>query len=127
MRKFETRSLSPEVLEPVRRQRRVDGRAGDRAMAEPPLDSPGVVALVREGVSAGVPQHVRVRLELQAGARRGALAPVLGRERGRCYYLSKPRVASMSSAFDVRCGRLAGAWLFISMSATACGRLEDPS
>jgi hypothetical protein len=28
-------SVSPEVLEPVRRQRRVDGRAGDPAMAEP--------------------------------------------------------------------------------------------
>jgi hypothetical protein len=51
--------IAPEVLEPVRRQRRVDGRAGDRAMPKPPLDCPGVVALVGEGVAAGVPQACR--------------------------------------------------------------------
>jgi hypothetical protein len=38
----------PEVLEPVRRQRRVDGGAGDRTVSEPALDCPGVVALVGE-------------------------------------------------------------------------------
>jgi hypothetical protein len=37
-------------------------------MAEPALDRPGVVPLVGEGVAAGVPQHVRVGLELKAGA-----------------------------------------------------------
>jgi hypothetical protein len=44
-------SILPEILEPVRRQRRVDSRAGDRPMPEPPLDRPGVVALVGEGVA----------------------------------------------------------------------------
>ena len=34
-------------------------------MAEPSLDRPRVVALVGQGVAAGVPQHVGVRLELQ--------------------------------------------------------------
>jgi hypothetical protein len=42
-------------------------------MAEPALDRPGVVPLIGKGVAAGVPQHVRVRLELQAGADGGAL------------------------------------------------------
>jgi hypothetical protein len=45
-----------------RRQRRADRGAGDRPMAEPALDSPGVVPFVGEGVAAGVPQHVRVGL-----------------------------------------------------------------
>jgi hypothetical protein len=36
-------------------------------VAEPVLDRAGVVPFVGEGEAAGVPQHVRVRLELQAG------------------------------------------------------------
>jgi hypothetical protein len=51
-------SIPPEVLEPVRRPRRVDGRAGDRAMSEPALDRPGVVPLVGQRVAAGMAQHV---------------------------------------------------------------------
>ena len=35
-------------------------------MAEPSLDRPGVVTLVGKGVAAGVAQHVRVGLELEA-------------------------------------------------------------
>jgi hypothetical protein len=38
---------------------------------EPALDRRGVMTLVGEGVAAA--QHVRVRLELKAGDRRGAL------------------------------------------------------
>jgi hypothetical protein len=41
-------------------------------MAEPCLDCPSVVALVGEGVSTGVAEHVRVRLEVEA---RGARCP----------------------------------------------------
>jgi hypothetical protein len=37
-------SFPPEVLEPVRHQNRVGGRAGDRAMTEPALDRPGLMA-----------------------------------------------------------------------------------
>jgi hypothetical protein len=44
-------------------------------MAEPALDRQGVVPLVGEGVAAGVAQHVRVRLELQAGG--GGRPPML--------------------------------------------------
>jgi hypothetical protein len=36
-------------------------------MAEPALNSPGVVPLVGKSVAAGVAQHVRVGLQLQAG------------------------------------------------------------
>jgi hypothetical protein len=39
-------------------------------MAKPALDRPGVVPLIREGVTAGVAEHVRVRLDLQASASR---------------------------------------------------------
>jgi hypothetical protein len=35
-----SRSLSPKILEPVRRQGRIDRRARDRAMTEPPFDRP---------------------------------------------------------------------------------------
>jgi hypothetical protein len=39
-------SYPPEVLEPVRRQRRVDGGAGDRPMCKPALERPVVVPLL---------------------------------------------------------------------------------
>jgi hypothetical protein len=35
-------------------------------MAEPPLDRPGVVALIGERIAAGVTEHVRMRLQLEA-------------------------------------------------------------
>jgi hypothetical protein len=62
-----------KILEPVRRQCRVDGRARDRPMAEPSLDRPGVVALVGQRVAAGVAQHVGMGLDLKLGASRRAL------------------------------------------------------
>jgi hypothetical protein len=61
------RGATPEVLEPVRRQGPIDRSAGDRPMAEPALDRPGVVALVGERVATGVAQHVRMCLELHLG------------------------------------------------------------
>jgi hypothetical protein len=51
------------------------GRRGEAAavyFAEPALDRPGVVALVGERIAAGVPQQLRVGLELQAGGGRVA-------------------------------------------------------
>jgi hypothetical protein len=53
---------SVEVLESVRRQGCVDRSARDRSMAKPCLDCPSVVALVGEGVAAGVAEQARVRL-----------------------------------------------------------------
>jgi hypothetical protein len=55
--------IPPELLESVRRQRGVDGRAGDRAVAEPSLDGTGIVTLVGKGIATGVAEHVRVGLE----------------------------------------------------------------
>ena len=58
-------SLPPEILEPVRRQRRIDRRRRDRPVPEPPLDCPGVVPPVRQRVAAGVAEHVRMSLQLK--------------------------------------------------------------
>ena len=44
-----------------------------RAMPEPALDRPGVAPLVGEGIAARVAQPLRVSLELQNSAARGAL------------------------------------------------------
>jgi hypothetical protein len=44
---FARKSIPPEVLEPVRRQRRVNSGAGDRPMAKPALDRTGIVSLRR--------------------------------------------------------------------------------
>jgi hypothetical protein len=54
-------------------------------MPKPALDRSAVVPLVGEGVAAGVPQHVGMGLELQAGTDRGALdhASEAGRGEGR--------------------------------------------
>ena len=43
---FRKPSLPPEVLEPVRRKRRVHRGAGDRPVPQPTLNNPGVVARV---------------------------------------------------------------------------------
>src|SRR5260370_13945495 len=59
-------SLPPEILEPVRRQRRIDRCARNRAMAEPSLDRPGIVPLVGKRIAAGVAKHVRVSLQFKA-------------------------------------------------------------
>jgi hypothetical protein len=66
-------STPPELFESVRSQSSVDSSAGDRPMSEPALNSPGVVPLVGESVTPSGTRHVRVDLELQAGAGRGAL------------------------------------------------------
>jgi hypothetical protein len=58
----------------------------DGAMAEPVLDQPYVVALVRERVAAGVPEHVGVNFEQEARALADALdQPIDGI--GRCLIL----------------------------------------
>jgi hypothetical protein len=62
------RSISPEILEPIRRECSVDRRAGDRPMPEPSLDGTGVVTLVGEGIPAGVAEHVWVNLQFERGA-----------------------------------------------------------
>jgi hypothetical protein len=53
-------SLAPEVLEPRRRQLRVAYGMLNGPMAEPVLNSPRVVAGVRQCVAAAVAEHVRM-------------------------------------------------------------------
>jgi hypothetical protein len=57
-----------KILEPIGRQGRIDGRARDRAMTEPPLNRPGVVTCVGKRVAAGLAKHVRMRLQFEPGA-----------------------------------------------------------
>jgi hypothetical protein len=52
-----TNRLSPEVLEPVRRQLGVAHGVLDVFVAEPRLQCPGVVAGISKRVAATVPQH----------------------------------------------------------------------
>jgi hypothetical protein len=71
-------------------------------MAEPCLDCPSVVALVGEGVAAGVAEHVRVCLEVEAG---GAGCPFNhpgkagGRERG-CPLADKDKRRRLALALE---------------------------
>ena len=60
-------SASPEILEPRRRQFGVAHRVLDIAVPEVGLQRARVVPLVGQGVAAGVPEHVRVRLEAELG------------------------------------------------------------
>src|SRR2546427_6748699 len=64
--------LPPEVLEPVRRQGRIDRRRRDRPMPQPTLNRPCLVPLVGEGAAAGVAKHVRMSLQLKAKTKRAA-------------------------------------------------------
>ena len=56
------RRLSPEVLKSIRRKFGVTHRVLDVFVAEPRLQRPGVVAGVRQGIAAAMPQHVRMEL-----------------------------------------------------------------
>jgi hypothetical protein len=49
------RLVPPEVLEPRRRQLRVDNGMLDRNVPQPVLDRPGIVAVIGELVPAAVP------------------------------------------------------------------------
>jgi hypothetical protein len=60
------RSISPEVLEPVRRQRRVDGSAGDGPMGE--ADGTTVPSSVRFD-PAVARTHSRLETEVNSGSR----------------------------------------------------------
>jgi hypothetical protein len=53
------RVVPPEILETIRRQRRVDGRAGDRPMAEPAC--PGVAARAKPAIVMTPVQHQAIQ------------------------------------------------------------------
>jgi len=59
--------VAPEVLEPRRGQLRISNRVLNVAVAEIGLQRARIVPLVGQGITAGVPEHVWVRLEGQLG------------------------------------------------------------
>jgi len=61
--------MSPQPLEPDRREFGVAYCVPDVLVAEVGLDSPGVGAIVGEFVPAGMSQHVGVCLEAELGGR----------------------------------------------------------
>jgi hypothetical protein len=65
--------LPPEVFEPVRGQFGVPNRVLNVPMAKVRLQRPRVMARIRQGEAASVPEHVRVGLELQLSLDPGAL------------------------------------------------------
>ena len=61
--------LTPEILEPRRRQFCVADSVLDAAVTKVSLKRSGVVSLIRERVAAGVPEHVRMGLQPDLGFR----------------------------------------------------------
>jgi len=59
-------SISPEILEPIRRERRVANRPSDRPVAKIVLDRSGVPPIVGQLVAARVAQHMAADLEREA-------------------------------------------------------------
>jgi hypothetical protein len=79
-------SVSPEGLEPVWGQSRVNRRGRDRTVSEPPLNRPGIMPPLRQRIAAGMAKHhvgMRPQLEAETSARRPVdhAAKAGGRER----------------------------------------------
>src|SRR5205814_8162733 len=60
-------SGAPKVFESFLAQFRIASRVLNGAMAEPVLNSPRVVAGIREGIAASVPERMDVNFEREAG------------------------------------------------------------
>jgi hypothetical protein len=65
-RRYIPRSVSPEIVEPVRGPSRVDRRSRDRTVSAPPLNRPGIVPPVRQRIAASMARHMPVGAELEA-------------------------------------------------------------
>ena len=65
--------LPPEVLETSRRQFGVPDRVLDIAMTEISLQSSRIMAGIGQGEAAGMPEHMRMCLEIEAGSIASAL------------------------------------------------------
>src|SRR5262249_53684912 len=59
-------SISPEILKPIRRERRVANRRSNRLVAKIVLDRSGVPPIVGQLVAARVAQHMAADLEREA-------------------------------------------------------------
>ncbi len=75
------RSISPEILKPIRTQFRIAHRVRDVLVPEVLLDRPGVLALAREFEPAGVAQHVGMNREGELGELAGTRNQLPGRRR----------------------------------------------
>lgn len=78
-------SIFPEVLEAIRRQLGIAGRVLNVAMPEVMLDGAGILAVVGELVTRGMPQHVRMDREADRGLFAGSchdLSHGVRRQRG---------------------------------------------
>jgi hypothetical protein len=60
--------IPPKPLEPIRRQLGVAYRVLDVLVTHPGLDRSSIVASIRQGVAACVPEHVRVDRKRHTGA-----------------------------------------------------------
>ena len=58
-----TSSVAPEIFEPVRRHLGIPNRVHDVLVAHVMLERSGVMPVVGEFVTGGVPEHVRVNRE----------------------------------------------------------------
>jgi hypothetical protein len=65
--------ILPKALKSITRQCCIPGRVLDVSMPEISLESPCVDSVVREFISAGMPKHVRVRLDLEPSRTRRPL------------------------------------------------------
>jgi hypothetical protein len=94
-------------------------------MSQPALDRPGVVALVGKRVAAGVAQHVRMGLELQAGTIRGALDHASEACRGerRAALAQEDEGGSRLSRWSRRSARSSSPWGRVR----ARGAIPDPA
>jgi hypothetical protein len=63
-----SQTLSPEILEPIRRQLRVAHGVLDVLVPEPSLQRPRIVPRIRQREPAAVPQHVRVNRKRHFGS-----------------------------------------------------------
>jgi hypothetical protein len=66
-------SGAPKIFESFLSQLRIAGGVLDGAMAKPILNCPRIVPRIGQRIAAGVPQHVNVNLEWEAGAPADAL------------------------------------------------------
>ena len=57
--------LAPEVLEPIRRKLGIAHSVLDIAMPQVGLQGSGIVALIRQGEAASMPQHMRMGFEAE--------------------------------------------------------------
>src|SRR5262249_55914670 len=111
-------SISPEILEPIRRERRVANRRSNRLVAKIVLDRSRVPSIVGQLVAARVTQHMAADLEREArrlaSARNHALVTCHAQGRhalgGEHVAPQLPLPLQAAGRFDRRTSRRRAAW-----------------